>query len=306
MITALPIKQPTRLLSILSLLVTAVAYGNLYSGDLSAIAQLLNNRCVECHSGDKPDGGLDLVPQVRSLDAGKSLFADSFSAWEKIHDRVQAGEMPPEKGLAADEKHDFIGKLGPQLLALDLHQVETQGRAVRRRINRFEYENRVRALLRAPWLQLASILPEDGERYRFNKSGEALDVSHVNLARYMQAAEYALREVVANQSTRPETTTVRHYARQQSSLNRRVHFTVFNRSSERATFPLLGYDADLKVLRNPEQPFTIGDRDPAQRELEAFGVVASSYEPIEIRFSQFIAPQAGRYKLRFKGYTFWA
>ena len=82
--------------------------------------------------------------------------------------------------------------------------------------------------------------------------------------------------------------------------------TVFNRSPERATFPLLDYEADLKVLQNPDEPFTVGDSDPVKREQEAFGVVASSYEPIEIRFSSFTAPRSGRYKLRFKGYTFWA
>ena len=36
------------------------------------------------------------------------------------------------------------------------------------------------------------------------------------------------------------------------------------------------------------------------------GVVASTYEPIEIKFSSFKAPMAGRYKLRFSAYSFWA
>ncbi len=278
----------------------------LQAQDVGRLPQLLKDNCVDCHSGAEADGGMDLTAQIRQLQTSEQLVPQDLATWIKIHDRVQAGEMPPEGGLAASERDRFIGMLGPQLLTLDLQQVEAEGRAVRRRMNRFEYENRLRDLLHAPWLQLASILPEDGERYRFNKSGEALDVSHVNLARYMQAAEYALREVIAGETSRPDSKTIRYYAREQSSFNRRVHYTVFNRSPERATFPLLGYDADLKVLQNPEQPFTVGDSDPTQRELEAFGVVASSYEPIEIRFSEFTAPRSGRYKLRFKGYTFWA
>ena len=36
------------------------------------------------------------------------------------------------------------------------------------------------------------MLPEDGEAHRFNKVGDALDVSHVQMARYLAAAEYAL------------------------------------------------------------------------------------------------------------------
>jgi uncharacterized protein YjbI with pentapeptide repeats len=173
-------------------------------------------------------------------------------------------------------------------------------------MNRFEYENAIRDLLHAPWLQLATMLPEDGELHRFNKLGEALDVSHVNFARYLQAADYALREVISQDFEPPERKTIRYYAREQASFSRRVHYTNFNRSPERATFPLIAYEADLDVLRDPARPFTVGDHDPVKRELEAFGVVASSYEPIEVSFSSFMAPRSGRYKLRFKGYTFWA
>jgi hypothetical protein len=36
------------------------------------------------------------------------------------------------------------------------------------------------------------------------------------------------------------------------------------------------------------------------------GVVASSYEPIELRFNMFKAPAPGRYKLRVSAYSFWA
>jgi hypothetical protein len=128
----------------------------------------------------------------------------------------------------------------------------------------------------------------------------------VNFARYLQAADYALREVISQDFEPPERKTIRYYAREQASFSRRVHYTNFNRSPERATFPLIAYEADLDVLRDPARPFTVGDHDPVKRELEAFGVVASSYEPIEVSFSSFMAPRSGRYKLRFKGYTFWA
>ena len=44
-------------------------------------------------------------------------------------------------------------------------------------MNRYEYENTLRDLLGAPWLQVKEMLPEDGLAHRLNKSGEALDVS---------------------------------------------------------------------------------------------------------------------------------
>src|SRR5437773_1650460 len=83
-------------------------------------------------------------------------------------------------------------------------------RARQRRMYRDEYENAVRDLLGAPWLQIRDSLPEDGEAGRFNKVGDALDVSHVHMARYLASADYALRQVIATQVERPQTTTTRY------------------------------------------------------------------------------------------------
>src|SRR5213075_2575279 len=102
-----------------------------------------------------------------------------------------------------------------------------------------EYENTLRDLLGAPWLQIREMLPEDGEAFRFNKVGDALDISHVQMARYLAAADSALRQVVATQVTKPETTTKRYYARDQRSFMNPMKFSFFNSSPERATFPTL-------------------------------------------------------------------
>src|SRR6266508_2599434 len=88
-------------------------------------------------------------------------------------------------------------------------------RTCRSRMRRYEYENTLRDLLDAPWLQVKEMLPEDGEAYRFNKVGEALGVSHVQMSGYLAAAEYALREALARETTRPATATKRFYAREQ-------------------------------------------------------------------------------------------
>src|SRR5260370_6008270 len=103
-------------------------------------------------------------------------------------------------------------------LFADDQRAATQGRAVLRRLNRYEYENTVRDLLSAPWLQLRDSLPEDGLVNRFNKAGQALDVSHVQMARYMEAAEQAIRLVLAA-SHQPEIHK-RFYAREPKPLIR--------------------------------------------------------------------------------------
>ncbi|MFK7738329.1 MAG: DUF1588 domain-containing protein [Pirellulaceae bacterium] len=282
-----------------------------------AALQILSQECLDCHTGPDAEAGLDLAALFASSEIGKAsseswVGLEQVDVWVRIHDRVEKGEMPPGGELDSGLRAEVVKPLFDELVRVDRDIVERQGRATWRRMNRFEYENSVRELLDAPWLQLASILPADGEKHYFNKLSDALDVSHVNMARYLQAADYALREVMkyerlhsraATIETHPKAT--RFYAREQSSFSGRVHYSPFNRSPERATFPLLDYDADLPVLNDPEHPFTVGEADPALREREAFGVVASSYEPIEVRFSSFKAPAAGRYTLRFKGYTFW-
>ncbi len=104
---------------------------------------------------------------------------------------------------------------------------------------------------------------------------------------------------------RPPTVTKRYYARDQASFIGKLKFTQFNRSPERAVFPLLGTEAQPDVI-DGKLPISVGAADPETREREAFGVVASSYEPIEIRFDKFVAPVSGRYKLRLSAYSFTA
>lgn len=262
----------------------------------------MKENCLDCHDAASKKGNLDL-----------SSLADDvtdpavFQQWVKIHDRVRDGEMPPADYDQPTEsaRQEMLSGLFTALVAADDARVATEGRATRRRMNRYEYENTLRDLFDAPWLQVKQMLPEDGEAFRFNKVGDALDVSHIQIARYLAAADSAIRQSMATSLERPETQVTRYYARDCRAFNRKVQFSVFNRSPERATFPILGFQADVDVLEE-NAPMTAGESDPARRELEAMGVVASTYEPLEIRFDAFKAPRSGRYKLRFNAYSFWA
>jgi mono/diheme cytochrome c family protein len=267
-----------------------------------ALAPYLESHCVQCHDADTKKGELDLDALAFQSDDPKA-----FAEWVKVHDRVRDHEMPPKKKKQpeAAETQAFLKTLAGALVAEDQKRAASEGRSTWRRLNRYEYENTVRDLLDAPWLQIKEMLPEDGEAFRFNKVGDALDVSHVQMARYLGAADYPLREVMAQQIAKPEKKVVRYYARDQRSFAGRVKFTEFNRSPERATFPIIGTEADLPALEGTG-PMSVGNADPERREMEAMGVVASSYEPIEIKFSSFKAPMAGRYKLRFSAFSFWA
>src|SRR3989454_8188587 len=280
-------------------LLLAVA-GPVMARDLPrASRQFVEQYCVECHDADTKKGGLDLT--ALNFDPANST---NFSTWVLVHDRVSNGEMPPKKKARPDsaEAEAFIKSLASSLTEAEEARAAKEGRATQRRLNRYEYENALRDLLHAPWLQVRNSLPEDGEAYRFNKIGDALDVSHVQMARYLVAADYALRQAMATQATRPETLMKRYYARDQRSYTGPMKFNVFNTAPERATFPVLGFEGQPDV-RKGDAPITSTNAE--LRELEGVGVVASAYEPIEPKFNQFRAPVAGHYKLRFNAYSVW-
>ncbi len=244
-------------------------------------------------------GGLDLT--ALKFDPANST---NFSRWVLVHDRVNNGEMPPKNKARPEpaEAEAFIKSLASSLIAAEQARAAKEGRATQRRLNRYEYENALRDLLHAPWLQVRDSLPEDGEADRFNKIGDALDVSHVQMARYLGAADYALRQAMAAQVEPPQPKVKRYYARDQRSYTGPMKFSVFNTAPERATFPVLGFEGQPDV-RAGNAP--ISSTNAERREIEGVGVVASAYEPIEPKFNQFKAPVPGRYKLRFNAYPVW-
>jgi hypothetical protein len=268
-----------------------------FAGEMPPDARaFLDKNCAGCHRGAAAPGGLDVSALPFALDD-----VNTFSRWVRVYDAVRSGAMPPG-GKPVGGREPFLAALGAPLAAHQQALAAKQGRAVLRRLNRYEYENTIRDLLAAPWLQLRDSLPEDGVVNRFNKVGQALDVSHVQMARYMETAEQAMRQVLAA-AQQPETTK-RYFAREQKRFLNRMRYSSFNTHPERATIPVLGVEAQPEVLHE-RAPITVGEADPKTRELEAFATPASNYVGNEHHFDQFVAPAGGRYRLRFSAYSIW-
>jgi len=264
----------------------------------AATESLVDDYCSRCHNDQDLKGGLDLTDLNFAPDDPAN-----FLTWVKVHDRLEAGEMPP-KGKPRPEDSELkalVATLAATLAHYEDGVAAREGRSTQRRLNRNEYENALRDLLDAPWLQIKDQLPEDGDAYHFNKVSSALDVSYVHMARYMSAADYALRQAISVQFTRPPTTTRRYYARES--------FTIRNPGDDgnpdRQKFPLLDAQAQPAVLTG-QAPMTVGPADPATREREAMGWVQSNYSTgFGSTWGVFRAPVAGRYRLSFSGYTVW-
>jgi len=185
--------------------------------DLRAKAEVFfEQHCYDCHDPDMEKGGLDLFSLSDDLSD-----PETTRLWVRIHDRVRDGEMPPpkKKQPAAAEREAFLAELSEIITTEQDRFARESGRAMKRRLNRKEYENTLRDLLDLPHIELAQMLPRDGEVHGFAKVGEALDVSHVQMEAYLDAAEFALRSALDFPAEKPDAVTKRYYAREQQRLS---------------------------------------------------------------------------------------
>jgi hypothetical protein len=257
----------------------------------------VSDHCTSCHNDVDKKGRLDLTRLA--FDPTDSA---NLAVWIKVHDRVQAGEMPPRSRPRPDAARQkaFLDGLARSVVAAEQAALAGEGRAMLRRLNRQEYENALRDLLGVPWAPVAHRLPEDGEAYRFNKSGEALDVSYLTLARFMDSANYAMRLAMATRLERPEKTARKLYARDEPTLRNwwpRENTTL----PDRLAFPVLDARAQPDVRAGRAPPTS-----PEAREREAVGKVSSIFSDAGgYSWTGWRAPVAARYKLRIAGYTIW-
>ena len=309
--------QPWRLCLVLCIAAMGGTTGARADESWRAVSEFVESRCLDCHDGEEAEAGLDL----RSIGFDLSR-RDVFDRWILIHDRVRDGEMPPpDDGVprplvpvgwstrprsgqtqGPGESRRMLRSLARLLSEHDRRRIDSTGRAKLRRLNRFEYENKLRQVLDAPWLQVADMLPEDGVEHLFNKSGERLDVSHVQLTRYMQTAERAVRLAVNAAAHQSETR--KFHAREEPAHQNYVHYRFGQKAATRSIVPLVGLASEPEVIRM-RQPMSVGAGDPDKREREAMGVFSGVYSATtKYDFTRINAPADGLYRLRFKTYTF--
>ena len=162
--------------------------------------------CLECHDAHARKGGLDL-----SALGVEFTKAENFGRWVKVYDRLMSGEMPPPKQPQPSpaDRAALTTWLRGSLVRAERQKVAGDVRTGIRRLTRAEYENTIRDLFDMPGIALAGELPADGSAHGFDKNSDALDISHVNLAKYLEAAEHVLSVAVAIQPQPPTVKTQR-------------------------------------------------------------------------------------------------
>ena len=144
---------------------------------------VLTKTCTPCHNQQLASGGMVIAPFTKAA----SLTANR-SDWERILDKLRAGEMPP-RGIPRPPQLDAaIAYVQHQFELADKNVKPDPGRVTARRLNRAEYSNTIRDLLGVEFHAEKSF-PTDDLGNGFDNIGDVLTVSPVLMEKYLSAAQ---------------------------------------------------------------------------------------------------------------------
>lgn len=147
----------------------------------------LSNHCLDCHSGDNAEAGIQ-------LDVQQIAWSNDHATevWTRVFDALKAGDMPPAD---TDQPSAVERKAMLEWLDETLTKHQPAGGTVFRRLNRLEYENTVRDVLGIPFFVPRSF-PADTESHGFDNVGEGLVLSPPLMAQYLKIATSAADELL--------------------------------------------------------------------------------------------------------------
>ena len=165
--------------------------------------ELLSGYCVTCHNDKTRIGGLSL--QAADL-ANVPVKAET---WEKVIRKLRAGSMPPQGAPRPDRGSlDGFAAFLESTIDRAADAKPNPGHATMHRLNRAEYANAIRDLLRLD-VDAAALLPPDDESSGFDNIADVLRVSPALMERYLSASWNISRLAVGNTHVTPSTATYR-------------------------------------------------------------------------------------------------
>ena len=258
-----------------------------------AAKQFITKRCAECHDTETKKGGFDITALPPDFEN-----AETFARWVKIHDRVRAGEMPLAKKEqpTAAERENVLKGLNEVLARADGKRQREQGRVPLRRMNRTEYENTMRDLFSMPGLLVKDLLPEDGRFDGFDKVATALDMSAVQMRKYLEAADYVLDTAIAHQD-KPIVWKQR---------NRRIGGLA---QIGESSFPIFKMKADMELIGRIHPPgggkgMDFGERTVITQQMDSLGIITHARPSYIPEFETFSPYHSGFYRLRMSLWSF--
>lgn len=175
------------------LLGRCIAQENQFSAGLadSPESRFLSTHCLECHHGSDPQAGLDLQ---KLLERKGSSQAD-LESWVRIHDRVQAGEMPPQDypQPSSGDRSTFVEALGRLLKKSQQNYFASEGRVQGRRLTNLQLEWTLHDLLGID-VPLTGLMTDEQRTGGFATVASGQSMSHFQLEQHLNVVDTALAE----------------------------------------------------------------------------------------------------------------
>ncbi len=150
----------------------------------TTVRPVLANACSPCHNDQVTSGGLNLGPFAKH-----SSITEQREAWEKILQKLRAGEMPPQGVPRPDDQIAALLRfVQGEFERADRKVKPDPGRVTARRLNRSEYSNTIRDLLSVEF-RAEKDFPTDDSGHGFDNLGDVLTISPVLMEKYIAAAE---------------------------------------------------------------------------------------------------------------------
>ncbi|MFT5121895.1 MAG: hypothetical protein ACI9TH_001159 [Kiritimatiellia bacterium] len=160
------------------------------------IQSFIDQHCMDCHDEDTARAGFRIDLLTTDFTAGNNA-----GLWKEVMDRINSGEMPPEKKPRPDAKEAFAvaSWVAEQLDETTKAAQGAGGRVPMRRLNRVEYANTLRDLFSLDEnfaRRIEKELPADGKVGGFDRGEAGLFMDEGQLSQYMTVADMVLDEVV--------------------------------------------------------------------------------------------------------------
>ncbi len=168
------------------------------SAFVTTMAPFVKQHCVDCHSGDAAEGGIDFERYRDSANVQQD-----YELWEKVIRLVNERQMPPVDASqpTTEELIAFTAAVTAELATFDCSGEKHPGRVTLRRLNKPEYNNTIRDLTGLD-LRLADDFPSDDVGNGFDNIGDVLTIPPVLLEKYLAAAQTVAERVLADEHSR--------------------------------------------------------------------------------------------------------
>ena len=161
------------------------------SATYKRVRGFVDKYCIGCHGASGAAAGINLTKPT-SLNA----MLNDRATWDKVIGTIESQAMPP-KGVPHPDiasRTAVVNALQSAFSQADC-KINDPGRVTMRRLNKVEYNNTVRDLLRVT-SSPADKFPSDDVGYGFDNIGDVLSISPLLMEKYVGAARQLSREAI--------------------------------------------------------------------------------------------------------------